>query len=306
MTKRKTESSFDPGHVARARPRWGKHLGQAISPSSNSLIGSIRKDGVILTTYARAVKTTQNDKEVRYIVADMDCVKVESISGSVVDSGKYGINGTFFSGTTLLGVAVNNNGTGAAAVRTGGTQTADNAGGPTKRGVLYRFVPANGVYSVKTEVVKNFLDAPGATTSNVKWAIGGYSLHLGNSYSTSSAYYNDIQGSWEYAEAFAPQSENGRSAIAYAYLDGAAKIVMATFKSATVWEVRTFMKNLGCTWGVNLDGSGSSQLRYQRKPYPGASIYISESWEPKPDPNRSVYNMVTVNPTYWTESTGFY
>lgn len=29
-------------------------------------------------------KTTQNSKEVRYIVADLDCVKVESITGSVL------------------------------------------------------------------------------------------------------------------------------------------------------------------------------------------------------------------------------
>lgn len=125
----------------------------------------------------------------------------------------FGINGTFFNSSTktLLGVAVNNNGSGATAVRTGGDQTADSQGRSTKRGVLYRFVPANGIYNYKTEVVKHYLDCPGATTTNVKWAIGGYSLHLGTSFSETE-FYDEIEGYPEYAEVFSPRSEDGRSA----------------------------------------------------------------------------------------------
>lgn len=53
--------------------------------------------GVIFNEYYRkCCKTTQNGKDVRYIIADLDCVSVVKISGSVLDSGMYGINGTFF------------------------------------------------------------------------------------------------------------------------------------------------------------------------------------------------------------------
>ncbi|OMF76643.1 hypothetical protein [Paenibacillus glucanolyticus] len=63
-----------------------------------------------MATQAEARKTTYNGKEVRMILADLDCVAVEKINGSVLDSGKFGINGTFFNSTggNLLGVAVNN------------------------------------------------------------------------------------------------------------------------------------------------------------------------------------------------------
>lgn len=61
-----------------------------------------------MSTKAKAVKTTQNGKEVRYIIADLDCVSVTKISGSVINSNMFGINGTFFnpSNGNLLGVAL--------------------------------------------------------------------------------------------------------------------------------------------------------------------------------------------------------
>lgn len=276
-----------------------------------------------MSTIANAVKTTQNGKEVRYIIADLDCVSVASISGSVLNSNMYGINGTFFYGSSLLGVAVNNN----AAVRTGGDQSANSSHGPgqtTKRGVLYHFDPAVNGSFIKTHVVDTYKDATdysgnsvGATSSNVKWAIGGYSLHLAKSYTGTAsqqetAYINDITGHPEYANSWAGKTNfDGRSAIGYGALGPSGSrrtIVLATFKNASVWEVRQFMKGLGCSMGVHLDGGGSSQLRYQRRiNLSSTSGYMAnEGWEPDPDTTtRSVYSMVRVNPTSWANGSGF-
>ncbi|MBJ6363966.1 phosphodiester glycosidase family protein [Paenibacillus sp. GCM10012307] len=123
------------------------------------------------------------------------------------------------------------------------------------------------------------------------------------------AYINDIVGHPEYANSWAGKSNfDGRSAIGYGALgpSGSYKsIVLATFKNASVWEVRQFMKGLGCTMGVHFDGGGSSQLRYKRQIQPGGSI-SNDTWEPDPEPNRTVYNMVRVNPTSWNGGSGFF
>ncbi|MBJ6363963.1 phosphodiester glycosidase family protein [Paenibacillus sp. GCM10012307] len=272
-------------------------------------------------TIANTHKTTQNGKEVRYIIADLDCVSVVKIDGSVVNSNMYGINGTFFYGSSLLGVAVNNN----AAVRTGGDQTANSSHGPgqtTKRGVLYHFDPAVNLSFMKTHVVKKYNDTTdhsgntvGATANNVKWAIGGYSLHLQKTYTGTesaqeTAYINDIVGNPEYANSWAGKTNfDGRSAIGYGATGPSGSnrtIVLATFENASVWEVRKFMKGLGCSMGVHLDGGGSSQLRYKRQ-VPAGSFLIDDSWQPDPDPNdpRKVYSMVRVNPTTWNNGSGF-
>lgn len=266
-------------------------------------------------TTAKAVKTTQNGKEVRYIIADLDCVKVEQIPQSVGQSGKFGINGTFFNQSSgdLMGVALNRTGTTAAPVKTGGNKTAyaNSASGPltdTRRGVLYHFNPAHPITSLEIDnkVVLNWSDFIGATSSNVKWAIGGISLHLDKTY-TSTEYYDVIKNSPEYGRNLGHASPNGRSAIGFAIIGGQRKIILATFQNANYWEVRHFMKGLGCTKGVHLDGSGSSQLRYKRVINPVGSS-VTETWEPKPDQpngNRPVYNMVTVNPTTWEIASGF-
>lgn len=256
-----------------------------------------------MATQAEARKTTYNGKEVRMILADLDCVAVEKINGSVLDSGKFGINGTFFNSTggNLLGVAVNNG----VAVKSGGTQTADarvnGVTQPTRRGVMYHFNPRVGGMALDNRVVKSFTDYPGVGTSNaksVKWAIGGISLHLTQNY-TSTQYYNAINASPEYAANIGSSSQTGRTAIAFAALNGRSTIILLTMKDATLWDVREFLRSYGATTGVALDGGGSSQIRYR------VNSSTVGQWEPKPDPNRSVYSMVTVNPTTWLTGKGF-
>ncbi|MBP1996065.1 hypothetical protein [Paenibacillus eucommiae] len=124
-------------------------------------------------------QTTYNGKVVMLIKADIDCVSVENIAGSVPNSGKYGVNGTFFDPATgdLLGIAIK----GGLAVKTGGLQSGQTCAVSTKRGTMYNYSPAYNFSFLETKVVKNHTDS-GATASQMKWAIGGYSLHPNRTY----------------------------------------------------------------------------------------------------------------------------
>lgn len=243
-----------------------------------------------------------NGKTVKLIKADLDCVSVEKINGSVLDSGKFGVNGTFFnpSDGSLLGIAIKNG----AAVRTGGTQTGQACGISTKRGTMYHYSPSYQGSYLATAVVKNFTDT-GASASQIKWAIGGYSLHPGKTYTDESQYLADINGSGSASSCTPakPDTENAyrldpsssstpRTAIGW---DGS-RIVLAVFEAEKAYEVRRFMKNEGCSsLAIMLDGGGSSQMRYLVASPSGN--FVGE-FDPRGE-NRSVYNMVAVNPTEW-------
>ncbi|TVX94113.1 phosphodiester glycosidase family protein [Paenibacillus agilis] len=261
-------------------------------------------------TQAKFVSTTHNNKSVRYIEADLDAIKVESIEGkSVEKSGKYGVNGTFFWGSSLLGVAVNRTSNGRSApVMTGGDKTSaiivNKKSYVTKRGTMYCFNPPAGRIIFDDKPVVNYLDYPESSTSNVVWAIGGYSLYPWKKYKSETEYYDAINGhgdstklpteNTENAYRFGPKSNNARTAIGYkfSHQDGK-KIILAVFSSESAYGVHEFMAGLGCTSAVMLDGGGSSQIRYKSGGKDGF-------WCPKPDPTmRVVHSMVTVNPTKW-------
>jgi len=143
----------------------------------------------------------------------------------------------------------------------------------------------------------------GASSSQIKWAIGGYSLHLNKTYTCESQYLADINGSGSASSCTPAQAntENAyrlnlggtvpRTAIGW---DGS-KIVLAVFQSEKAYEVRQFMKNEGCTMAVMLDGGGSSQMRFLVASPSGNFV---GTYDPSGE-NRSVYNMVAVNPTQW-------
>lgn len=234
---------------------------------------------------------TWNNRVVHVIEADLADISVASIDGSVRKSSYYGVNGTFFSGTTLLGIAMNNG----SAVRTGGTASADACSVTTKRGVMYCFDPYISNTFLATSVVKDYSEYPGANSSNVKWAIGGYSLqHFGQDL-TETEYYNSINGygssssctaakaNTENAYRLDPTILRPRTAIGY---KGGLKIVLAVFTNETAYQVRQFMINdRNCSMAIMLDGGGSSQMRW-----PGENNYFDPT-----DDNRSVYNMIRVN-----------
>ncbi|MGG4343628.1 phosphodiester glycosidase family protein [Paenibacillus lautus] len=257
-------------------------------------------------TTARVVTSTWNGGQVRYIEADLDAVSVNAIPSTVMASGLYGVNGTFFSGQNLLGVAVQRIGTGQAyGVRTTSEETANACNKTTKRGVMYH-IQSGSSSSVKVDVVKNFLDSSGTTRSNVRWAIGGYSLHLGKTYGSGdtdyTSYYNDINGygsvsscteakdNSENAYRLEPSVNRQRTAIGYKN----GKILLVVFSSSNAWEVRRYLKSLSCTLGIMLDGGGSSQMRYRFQPNGSDSTWDAGG------ANRSVYSMVSVNATTWS------
>lgn len=257
---------------------------------------------------AKYTTTTHANDPVRYIEADLSTIKVESISGkNVSESGKYGINGTFFtSATNLTGIAVARTSSGSSsAVVNGGTSTTgvsyNGSVYPSKRGTMYGF-SSNSVGSMP---VSHYLDYPNVTPFDVLWAIGGYSLHPTKTYANQDAYYTDINGSGaatkqptsnsENAYRLSPTSPTARTAIGYRVVNQQKKIILAVFANHSAWTVRQFMVGLGCTHAVMLDGGGSSQMRYK-------SGSTNGFWCPKPDAGnviRKVHTMVTVNATQW-------
>ncbi|MEX1030063.1 MAG: phosphodiester glycosidase family protein [Paenibacillaceae bacterium] len=254
-------------------------------------------------TVANHFTETYNTKLVHVIKADLDCVSVEKITSttkSVVNSNMFGVNGTFFaSGTSLLGIAIKNG----LAVISGGLQSGQTCGISTKRGTMYHYSPSFGGSYLATDVVKDHTDT-GASASQMKWAIGGYSLYPYRTYTSESQYLTDINGSGasisctpaiantENAYRLEPSSSTHRTAIGW----NGTKIVLAVFEDATAYSVRQYMKNQGCnSLAIMLDGGGSSQMRYGI-PTPGG--LGTGTYDPKGE-NRQVYSMVAVNPSSW-------
>lgn len=241
---------------------------------------------------ATHTQTTWNGKTVHVIEADLSSVSVVDIGASSVnDSPYYGVNGTFFTGGALLGVAMNNG----SAVRTGGSATASACSVATKRGTMFHFDPPIGTTFLDVAPVQNYSDYSGASSSNVKWAIGGYSLFLGSTL-TSTQYYANINGNGsvssctnavantENAFRLGPTTATQRTAIGY---KAGSKIVLAVFQSETAYEVRAFMLSQSCTKGVMLDGGGSSQLCWRN------SNGTVGKYDPSGE-NRAVYSCVKV------------
>lgn len=260
---------------------------------------------------AYASKWTHGGKTVRTIATDVDTIKVEHVGAkSVKDSGKLGVNGTFFSGSNLTGIAMQNgygvNTAGADKYAKGeanapiGSNVAAPCGGKVnKRGTFFSFVPSNGVYNTWPQAVVDFSDFSGANRNNIRWAIGGYSLFLGTSYSSSAGYYTDIQADGcannsENASRFGPKSANKRTAIGFRNHNVYGKqIVLAVFESASAWDVRTFMKDtMECSMGVMLDGGGSSQMAYK------TTSGVKNVWDAGGE-NRAIRTMVTVTADNW-------
>ncbi|GIP60789.1 phosphodiester glycosidase family protein [Paenibacillus woosongensis] len=247
-----------------------------------------------MATVAQHLSYSHNGKTVHTIKADLASISVVDIGAkSVNDQAYFGVNGTFFSGSSLLGIAMQ----GGSAVRTGGTRSGQACNVKTKRGTMFCY---NSGKSVTTGVVDY---ASEANLSNVKWAIGGYSLFPNLSYSTDNDYYKAIHGTdspdncnaakegTQNAYRFGPMSKTQRTAIGW---DGS-KIWLAVFQSENAWGVRQFMIDRGCNTAIMLDGGGSSQIKYA----------VIRNGNPVPtnyDPsgvNRSVYSMVRVAAEEW-------
>lgn len=236
-------------------------------------------------------------KTVHYIIADLDCVSVECIPGKVSNSGKYGVNGTFFtSSNNLLGIAIGNG----TAVAGGGTQTGQACNQLTKRGTMYHYDPSHNYVYLDTAVVKDATDT-GASLKQIKWAIGGYSLFPWKVYNNSDEYFNDINGNGDPSNcnAIVTGSENAyrlnpkstsQSRTAIGWRGFGRKIVLVVFQAESAWGVRKYMmEDMNCTHhAIMLDGGKSSSMRYN-----------TGVFEPQGANTEAVYNMVTVSPDNW-------
>ncbi|WP_046216251.1 phosphodiester glycosidase family protein [Paenibacillus wulumuqiensis] len=247
-------------------------------------------------TTAQHLQYNYEGSVVHAIKTDLAAISIVDIGAkAVVDQAYFGVNGTFFSGSALTGIAMQNG----VAVRTGGNRTGQACNGiATKRGTIFCY---GGGSSVTTGVVDY---ASEANLSNVKWAIGGYSLFPNVAYGSIDKYYADINGNGDATDCsnavaetqnafrFAPRSKNERTAIGW---DGS-KIWLVAFDSADAWTVRKFMIARGCNLAVMLDGGSSTQMKYAviRNGNPVATNYNPSGGIP-----RQVFSMVRVSATEW-------
>lgn len=246
-------------------------------------------------TVAQHIQYSLNGRVVHTIKADLGAIVLRNIgSSSVIDQARFGVNGTFFNTANgqLTGIAMQNG----SALRTNGQANSGPCGVATKRGTMYCY---NGGTAVTTGVVTSYNEA---NLSNIKWAIGGYSLFPNVTYSES-AFYDAINGNGDASSCtpakantqnayrFEPKANRPRTAIGW---DGS-KVWLAVFQSENAYQVRQFMINRGCNLAIMLDGGGSSQMKYA----------VIRNGNPVPtnyDPSgvdRIVYTMVAVEATDW-------
>lgn len=210
---------------------------------------------------------------VRYIQTTKDLVAVEGIGSDTVNSsGKYGINGTFFSTTQALGIAINNG----QVIENGD----DNSG--YNRGTLY--CTDSGIVKAEAMHDKSELDL-----SNNKWAIGGISLYVEKNY-TETEYYTAIEPEYSSQSGIGPKEDWPRTAMGY---DGT-NIWLVTVldryddtarNGLNFWDLRHLMQaNFACDWAIALDGGGSTAIAYKKDG--SRQIVANEA--------RSVRTMVTV------------
>ncbi|WP_427180911.1 phosphodiester glycosidase family protein [Paenibacillus sp. TC-CSREp1] len=246
-------------------------------------------------TVAQHIQYSHNGKVVHAIKADLGAIVLRNIGNTaVVNQPKFGVNGTFFNlqNGQLTGIAMQ----GGLAVHTNGSVNQGPCGIATKRGTMYCY---NGGNAVTTGVVTNYSDT---SLSNIKWAIGGYSLFPNVTY-TQSAFYTAINGignastcdaakaNSQNAYRFDPSINRPRTAIGW---DGS-KIWLAVFQSENAYQVRQFMINRGCNVAIMLDGGDSSQMKYAvvRNGNPSPMSYDPSNEQ------RGVFTMVAVEATDW-------
>ncbi|WP_366291718.1 hypothetical protein [Paenibacillus sp. AN1007] len=218
---------------------------------------------------------------VHYITADLADVSVQSIPGSVYASSYSGINGTFFSGSTLVGIAA----------KQGGVQVRD-SGASNNYGLYSRSTLVSYNYGGSTcgvallNAIKDFHYG----LSSINWAIGGIGLYLSDTFSGTEAQqrqaYIDKCVAVEHAQSvnsFENSAKINRTAIGFNY--STKKVTMLYLKSGSAWDCRKVLKALGCDNGILLDSGTSSQMKAN-------TTKVNTK-------TNSVYSMVAVQPSSW-------
>lgn len=205
--------------------------------------------------------------EVFAISWHVDDLKVGSlVNSSMYNSNLQGVNGTFYSGSQSVGIAIQNG----QAVHThpnnrnnclkNGTTTVDR-----NRGTMYR--TTGGTVNVKRTVFAKDLIGH---LRNLKWAIGGISMHLDQT--LKKAAYDKLIA--DEAEGVGGVSEK-RPRTMMGYNSKTKNIILAiavdalehgkTGKGITYYDGRTLMSGLGCTMALHLDGGSSTSIRLEEQ-----------------------------------------
>lgn len=225
-------------------------------------------------------------KEVHYISADPSTISVANLNGAVLTSSSsthFGINGTFFDGSTgnLAGIACVSGGS---PVGTGGTSAV------YTRGTMVKFRPNNGSTAYVSKFQCKDISDVGFPLSWLDWAISGLNLYLEDSAVTSETTLTKKLVDNEHGQSVngvSPASNADRAAIGYKSSTG--KVILANILNAKPWDVRQVMKYFNCDSAVMLDGSNATQLRAKKA---NGQIVTNGG-------GRNIYSVVTVNNATW-------
>jgi exopolysaccharide biosynthesis protein len=197
-------------------------------------------------------------------------------TASVYNSSFQGVNGTFFSSSEVLGIAIANG----AAVRSDGGLKNGNASVDRNRSTMYR----TNSNTVGVARVVNASSLPGGV-SNLKWAIGGLGLYLNESLTKSQ--YDAKLADEAVSGVGGVNDKRPRTMVGYIPSGGGtgspeiAVVVVRDFNDPTnanagitFYDGRMIMNGLGCTAGIHLDGGSSTSIRFIDQPQDTASQVI--------------------------------
>ena len=218
------------------------------------------------TTYTHMVEGTAKSIPIKYFVASNDEISVygvrDGISGSAANNSNiYGVNGTFFqlNSHQVYGVAVNN----------GNPVNVDyfnNYGGSNNHPDLDCFLfgidtPISGssIFLSNQNSFPFVADNTTITMGDAKWAIGGHNLHLHVNFSSSSAFYNNLSSG---VSVYGPENNNSRTFVGCTP-NGNLYICSVTSEQCNLYDEYKFLKHMGCTLGLNLDGGGSAFISHK-------------------------------------------
>lgn len=273
------------------------------------------------------VPGTNRTVYLKYLLCSQKDIVVRSISGSVKDSGYYGINGTFFrpGTTTLMGIAINDS----AQVRNYGTMNRDprisDVNDPIACGTF--FYLKNSITNSSGERIFGGTDEIAVyenhsyegvtlTLANTQFAIGGSSLFPSETSLTQSTFNTRL------ANQDAPYFGN-RSRTAIVYIGGGTddlntvlltvhgpidttkssgnNYVTTDYAGVTLWELRTLINDVfapmipsapdAVVHAIALDGGGSTQISYKNSSGDKISYQTTDSSSTN---NRPVYSMLSV------------
>lgn len=278
-------------------------------------------------TSEQTVPGTNRTVYLKYLLCSQKDIVVRSISGSVKDSGYYGINGTFFrpGTTTLMGIAINDS----AQVRNYGTMNRDprisDVDDPIACGTFFylknSITNSSGerIFGGTAEIAvyeNHSYDGVTLTLANTQFAIGGSSLFPSETSLTQSTFNTRM------ANQDAPYY-GYRSRTAIVYIGGGTddlntvlltvhgpidttkssgnNYVTTDYAGVTLWELRTLINDVfapmipsapdAVVHAIALDGGGSTQIAYKDSSGDKITYQTTDSSSTN---NRPVYSMLSV------------